>query len=121
MRGETAIITAAWEIYQRAGPRQLVLAGVLATSADRQRYQRAVGMAIRSVRLEAGEQVRSARLAGRYGLDRGVALRWHLQRHQQLAARLASAGLDEAVIATDDLGPRTVAQEVLAHFERDSA
>ena len=62
----------------------------------------------------------AARLARRYGSDRAEALRWHLQRHAALSRRLAESDRDEAMIATDRLGPSEVARQVLSHFGLDS-
>ncbi|PWJ52511.1 hypothetical protein SAMN06264364_1193 [Quadrisphaera granulorum] len=115
---EAENIAAVWAAYQRGGPRQLVLAGVIETAEDRARYERATGLAVRSVRLEADPGVREARLRRRYTSAQHAALQWHLARHETLAQRLRAADLDELVVQTDDLQPHVLAQEVLEHFTR---
>jgi len=114
---EAANLAAAWTTYRRAGPRQLVLSGVIATATDRERHERAFGLVVRSVRLEADPEVTASRLRSRYP-ERAAALAWHLDRYQQLARRLAAADSDELIIATDNLTPRAVAARVLHHFDR---
>jgi len=113
---EAANMAAAWSNYRRPGPRQLVVGGVIAAATDRERLERALGLVVRSVRLEADPDVTSSRLRSRYP-ERAAALAWHLDRYQQLARRLAAADSDELVIATDDLTPRAVAERVLHHFD----
>ena len=77
---------------------------------------RALDLPVRSVRLVAGSAVTVDRLRRRYTAHRGDALRWHLGRHEELAAGLARADLDELVVDTERLSPRAVAERVLRHF-----
>ena len=114
VRTEADALAAVWQHYRRVGPRQPVVAGVLASTADRERYERVFGLPVRSVRLVAGAAVTEARLRGRYPAQRERALAWHLQRHAELAERLARADLDELVLPTDGLTPWAVATAVLA-------
>lgn len=113
---EARNLAAVWTNYRSVGPRQLVVSGVIASAADRARYETAFGLSVRSVRLEAGRDVTQARLRGRYSPDQTAALTWHLERYADLGGRLADADLDELVIATDELSPREVAQQILDHF-----
>lgn len=111
---EARAMAATWAAYRTAGPRQLVVSGVLAERADLDRYREALGVDVRCVRLTASDAVVEARLRSRYDADRAAALDWHLTRFRGLAARQERAGLAEAVVATDGLAPREVARRVRA-------
>ncbi|MFD2340047.1 hypothetical protein FGG90_13815 [Clavibacter tessellarius] len=111
---EARAMAATWAAYRTAGPRQLVVSGVLAERADLDRYREALGVDVRCVRLTASDAVVEARLRSRYDADRAAALDWHLARFRDLAARQERAGLAEAVVATDGLAPREVARRVRA-------
>jgi hypothetical protein len=112
---EAANLSAVWSNYRRTGPRQPVVAGVLASQHDRQRYERAFGLPVRAVRLVAAADVTAARLRQRYSAEQDAALVWHLQRHTELALRLARADLDELVLDTSSRTARAVAEEVVDH------
>lgn len=114
---EAANMKAVCANYQRAATRQVVVAGVIADSSDRQRYQDCLGLDVRSVRLEASAEMTASRLRSRYSHDRAAALAWHLERSGELAGRLRAAHLDECVIETDHLTPRAVAVRVLKYFD----
>jgi hypothetical protein len=109
-------MAAVWKNYLRTGPRQLVVAGVIASERDRQRYERVFALPVRSVRLIAGITVAEARLRRRYSEQQTSALTWHLQRHGDLTQRLALDNRDELVIDTDELDPRSAAEEIVEHF-----
>lgn len=111
----TANMAAVWANYQKAGPRQLVISGVLLPT-DRLRYERALALPIRSIRLEAGPDITSRRLEGRYSAGRALALEWHLGRFHAVAELLGKADLDELVVSTDDRAPLSTATEILQHF-----
>ncbi|MFT7710779.1 hypothetical protein ACMT9Y_07445 [Clavibacter tessellarius] len=111
---EARAMAATWAAYRTAGPRQLVVCGVVAERADLDRYREALGVDVRCVRLTASDAVVEARLRSRYDADRAAALDWHLARFRDLAARQERAGLAEAVVATDGLAPREVARRVRA-------
>jgi len=111
---EARAMAATWAAYRTAGPRQLVVSGVVAERADLDRYREALGVDVRCVRLTASDAVVEARLRSRYDADRAAALDWHLARFRDLAARQERAGLAEAVVATDGLAPREVARRVRA-------
>lgn len=110
---EARNLAAVWANYRAAGPRQPFLAGVLRTPADRSRLSDAFWLSVWSVRLEAAPEVAEARLRGRYRAEQASTLDRHLERHLALARELAEADLDHAVIATDELTPAQVADEVL--------
>ncbi|WP_091412626.1 hypothetical protein [Friedmanniella luteola] len=114
VRTEAANLAAVWRNYRRTGPRQLVVAGVIADERDRQRYAAAFALPLRSVRLVTEPAVAEVRLRGRYRAQQDRALAWHLARHVQLARRLAENALDEHVVDTGGRGPRDVAEAVLA-------
>ncbi|GAA3082055.1 hypothetical protein JOF29_004637 [Kribbella aluminosa] len=109
-------IAAVWKAYRSVGPRQLVMCGVISTEAARDRYAAAVECPVRTVRLTADPGIVRKRLRGRYGASQAAALEWHLERCDEIAARLDAAALDEAVIDTSTLGPLEVAERVLRHF-----
>lgn len=105
-----------WSNYLRSGPRQLVVAGVIASNSDRERYERTFERPVRSVRLAASAAVTEARLQRRYTEHQSGSLTWHLERYADLAQRLDLTDLDEIVISADELTPRAVAEAVLDHF-----
>jgi len=105
-----------WANFQTAGPRRLVISGVIASTEDLQRYNDALGLTVRPVRLIASPTVTEARLKGRYTESQSAKYDWHAQRHRELSDRLAAADLDETIIDTDDRRPVEVAAAVLKHF-----
>jgi chloramphenicol 3-O-phosphotransferase len=109
-------IAAVWKCYQSVGPRQLVMCGVISTTAARERYAAAVERPIRMVRLTANPDITRQRLRGRYSASQRSALDWHLERCDDIAARLEAADLDELVIDTSTLTPQEVAEHTLRHF-----
>jgi chloramphenicol 3-O-phosphotransferase len=113
---EAENMAAVWGNYLRAGPRQLVVAGVIASSRDQQRYEDTFALPVRSVRLVASAASTEARLRRRYSEQQSGTLNWHLERHSNLADRLAAQDLDELVIDTDSMSPHEVAVRVLEHF-----
>lgn len=113
---EASNMAVVWRNYQREGPRQLVVSGVIANGHDRARYEAALGLPLRSVRLVADESEIEARLLRRYTPERGSSLKWHLDRYRELNSALFNADLDEATIQTSGSPPRQVALRVLAHF-----
>jgi hypothetical protein len=106
---EARAMAATWALFQEAGPRQLVVSGVVADRADLDRYRAALGIDVRCVLLTASPAVIEARLRSRYDEDRRGAQDWHLARHADLAARLRATDLHVAEIATDGRTPREVA------------
>lgn len=114
---EALNIAAVWDNYRRVGTRQPVISGVIATSADRTRYANAFGLPVRPVLLWASPETVKQRLSARYSEEQGAALRWHLDRHADLAERLRDSRQYETVIDTDGITPADAARAVLAHFE----
>ncbi|SBN61920.1 hypothetical protein GA0004736_0817 [Curtobacterium sp. 9128] len=114
---EAQNIAAVWASYRAAGPRQLVLSGVIASRTDLHRYEDAVGMPVRAIRLVAEPPTVETRLRRRYDADQDHALSWHLERYAELQERQARADLDEVVLATDCTTPAEVARAVVAHFD----
>ena len=113
---EAENLAAVWQNYRRTGPHQPVVAGVIAGERDRQRYEQVFALPIRAVRLVAGTAVTNTRLRRRYTEHQDRARIWHLQRHAELSERLAGNDLDELVIVTDELTPRSVAGLVVDYF-----
>lgn len=105
-----------WDNDRRTGPRQPVVAGVIASEQDRQRYERVFSLPVRSARLVAAAAVTEARLRRRYTRHQSPALTWHLERHLELSSQLARRNLDEVVIETDERDSRSVAERVASHF-----
>lgn len=113
---EAANMAAVWRNYRRTGPHQLVVAGVIASTTDRDRYEQVFDLPVRLVRLTAERAVTEARLRRRYTRHQQPALTWHLERHAALREQIARADLDELVIEADERDPRSVAVEVAEHF-----
>ncbi|GGK96931.1 putative ATP-binding protein involved in virulence [Curtobacterium luteum] len=114
---EARNIAAVWVNYKTAGPRQLIMSGVIANEADKHRYSEAVALPLRSVRLTAQRSTAEARLRARYDSSRQTELRWHVDRWEDLTQRLTAADLDEVAIATDRLDALSVARRIAQHFE----
>lgn len=112
---EARNIRAVWENYRAAGPRQVVVTGVLRNDADRRRYEQALGMELRSVRLEAGRAEVERRLARRYP-DRPDALRWHLENLDAPTSDDGDSAVDELVLSTEGVPPRETARAIVDHF-----
>lgn len=113
---EAQNMAAVWANYQTAGPRRLVISGVIASREDLDRYNDALQLTVRPVRLVASNSVTEARLKSRYTESQSATYEWHAQRHQELSDRLAATDLDETIIRTDALRPVEVAAAVLTHF-----
>ena len=113
---EAKNMAAVWTNYQTAGPRQLVISGVITSQQDLDRYNQALNLSVRPVRLVASPAVTRTRLHGRYTDTQAAKLEWHNSRHQELSRRLAEADLDEVIIQTDTMRPVDVAAAVLNHF-----
>ncbi|TCC43187.1 hypothetical protein [Kribbella sindirgiensis] len=109
-------IAAVWKCYRSVGPRQLVMCGVISSTVAWERYAAAVEQPVRLVRLTADGDVTRKRLRGRYSASQRAALEWHLERCDEIAARLEAADLDELVIDTSRIGPEEVAARTLRHF-----
>jgi hypothetical protein len=91
---EARNMAAVWANYRSAGPRQLVVSGVLTSHDDLDRYADALRMAVRPVRLVAAEATIRARLRQRYDPSRAAELDWHVERYAGVRDRQAEAALD---------------------------
>jgi len=103
-----------WANYERNGPRTPIVAGVIASDADRHRYEAIFERPLRVALLTASPVIAERRLRGRYDADRTAALDWHLPRHEELAGRLAAGPWDDVTVSTDNRTPAEVAAIVYA-------
>ncbi|MGO4452759.1 AAA family ATPase [Arthrobacter sp. RAF14] len=113
---EAENLRAVWHNYQRSGPKTPIIAGVIETVQDQERYEECFGVELFVVHLTASPEVAAERLRGRYPAARNHALNWHLDNHQALAARLGDESPHDAVIDTDDMTPERVASVVFGTF-----
>jgi thymidylate kinase len=116
---EAENMSAVWANYARTGARTPLVAGVIASDADRQRYEAVFGRRLRVVLLTASPAVAERRLRGRYDADRASTLDWHLARHEELAACLAAGQWNDVTVPTDDLRPAEVAAIIVARVAAD--
>lgn len=113
---EAKNMSVVWRNYRAAGPRRLVVSGVISDQEDLVRYETAFGLPVRSVRLTADDQCIEERLRRRYTPEQARSLDWHLTRFRALNHQLTDAGIDELVIDTSGRTPASVARLVLAHL-----
>lgn len=95
-----------------AGARHIVLAGVVETRADRERYQEALGVPLAVCRLRADLDVVRARLARRHAGD-AAHLPWFLGRSGELDAVLDAASVDDRTFDVTQAGVLDVATSVV--------
>lgn len=104
-------------VLRRRGYRHVVLAEVIERASDRELYERAFdGAELAVVRLEASQTTRLGRIRAR---ERDPWREWHVVRTVELAAILATAGVDDAVVVNEGVRSlREVAADVLraAHW-----
>ncbi|MFJ5988375.1 AAA family ATPase [Lentzea sp. NPDC092896] len=81
--------------YAKAGTQRLVLAGVVESRADRERYAEAVGGELKVCRLKADLSVIHERLVARHHDE--AELRWHLNRADELETLFASSSIEDFV------------------------
>lgn len=100
-----------WSTAAASGARHLVVAGVLESHRDRDRYEAALpGARLTVCRLRAPLDERRRRIARR---EFGPSLEWHLHRTGELEAILDAAGVDD--VEVENMGdPTAVAHAVLA-------
>lgn len=79
--------------YAKSGTHRLVLAGVVESRADRERYAEAVGGELEVCRLKADLSVIHERLLTRHHDE--AELRWHLNRADELATLFASSSIED--------------------------
>lgn len=99
--------------YLAAGASRLLLAGVVETRAARRRYEQAVPVPLRVVRLDVDLTVVRSRLARRHA-DDPAGLRWHLDRAGELDAILRAARVEDATVPASAGTLDQVAAAVLA-------
>lgn len=98
--------------FRRVGAQRLVLAGVIETVDERDRYEDAVGMPLSVVRLVVNLVSVRERLLRRHPAGEG--LDWHLHRSGELDAILDAADVDDVIIGVSDDEAAVVAERVLA-------
>ncbi|WP_420000662.1 hypothetical protein [Streptomyces boninensis] len=100
--------------YVAAGADRLLLAGVVESVADRDRYREALGMDLRVCRLRVALPEVRRRLRDRHQ-DDPDGLRWHLDRSGELDAILERAGVaDFTVDVTSESVPEVAARVLTA-------
>ncbi|GAB3575031.1 hypothetical protein GCM10027406_05960 [Leifsonia lichenia] len=110
---ELANLSAVAANHLAAGARILVLAGVIEDAAAVRHYEDAIGdLPLTVVRLTVDPDVGAARLRVRHR-DDAAGLAWHLHRHGELDAVLASAGIPGPTVDTTTASPRQVAETIL--------
>ncbi|WP_330273167.1 ATP/GTP-binding protein [Lentzea sp. NBC_00516] len=82
--------------YANAGASRLVLAGVVESQADRERYAEAVGGPLTVCRLKADLSVIHERLVARHHDE--AELRWHLNRADELETLFTSSSIEDFVM-----------------------
>ncbi|WP_434440134.1 hypothetical protein [Lentzea sp. E54] len=97
--------------YAEAGVHRLVLAGVVESRADRERYAEVIGAKLNVCRLKADLSVVHERLTRRHHDE--PRLRWHLNRADELEMLFTSTWIDDFVVAADQ-PVAEVAQDVIA-------
>lgn len=117
---EAANMRAVWSNYLATGARTPIVAGVIETAEDAERYEGVFGRPLRVVRLTASPHVAEARLRRRYDVDRCDALRWHLADQQRLAHAIAAFDGHALTVDTDDRTPAQVAAIVFAALRPDA-
>ena len=98
--------------FGAAGAQLVVVAGVIESREDAERFRRAVGGSASFVRLTADASVIERRLRARHRTD-PVGLAWHLARAPELTAILDSAGIEGEVFDTGADDVEAVAARVL--------
>lgn len=97
--------------YADAGVHRIVLAGVVESRADRERYAEVIGAKLNVCRLKADLSVVHARLARRHHAE--ADLRWHLNRAEELEMLFAASWIEDFVVSADQ-PVAEVAQDVIS-------
>lgn len=98
--------------YVDAGARTIVIAGVIQTDAQLQRYSAALGTTPHLVRIVAPAEAIERRLHARHGRSDASGLRWHLERAPELEIILDESDLPMEIV--DNIGtPLATAHAVL--------
>jgi predicted ABC-type ATPase len=98
--------------FGAAGAELVVVAGVIESQGDAERFREAVGGSATFVRLTADAAVIERRLRARHR-DDADGLAWHLARAAELTAILDAAGLEGEVVDTSGDDVDAVATRVL--------
>lgn len=103
-------LAAVWKNFHEAGATCLIVADVIESIADLDRFQSAVaGARILLVRLVASRATIADRLTER---ETGTSLEWHLCRADELAQQMHETGLEDVLVDTDGKCAREVANEI---------
>lgn len=98
--------------YLDAGAVRIVLAGVLETRAERNRYQQALEIPLSVCRLRVDLALVRTRLAQRHRGDE-AALDWYLDRAGELDIILEAARIEDFTVGVGDLSITVTAGEVI--------
>jgi adenylylsulfate kinase len=98
--------------YLDAGAVRIVLAGVLETRAERNRYQEALEIPLSVCRLRVDLALVRTRLAQRHTGDE-AALDWHLDRAGELDTILEAARIEDFTVGVGELSITVAAGEVI--------
>ncbi|MEY9850873.1 adenylylsulfate kinase [Leifsonia sp. EB41] len=109
---QLANVAALVENFGAAGAQLVIVAGVIESREDAERFQRAVGGSATFVRLTADATVIERRLRARHTEDPD-GLAWHLARAPELTAILDSAGIEGELVDTSADDVEVVAARVL--------
>lgn len=105
-------LAAVWANFQAAGAERLVLARVVESRDELDRYRAAVpGARIVVVRLRAPIETLQARVAAR---EHGLGRAWHLARAAELVAQMDRDAVEDVLIETDGQTLGEIAREALA-------
>lgn len=115
---EARNMRAVWLNYLEAGPRTPIVAGVIESREDADRYENVFDRTLRIVQLTASPDVAEQRLRNRYDADRAEALDWHLEHQRRLSVALAGADWHDLTVDTDHATPAEVAATVFAALGR---
>ena len=97
--------------YVAAGVHRVVLAGVVESRADRERYAEVIGAKLDVCRLKADLSVLHQRLVRRHHDE--ADLRWHLNRAEELEMLFAASWIEDFVVSADQ-PVAEVAQDVIS-------
>ena len=104
-------LAAIWTNYQEYGASRLVVADVIETREDLDRYRTAIpGADIFLARLRAPLETLAQRIRQR---ETGSSLEWHLERAPVLAALMDRNRLEDQLVETDSKPVMQVAEEIL--------
>ena len=105
-------LAAVWSNFRERGATSLVVADVIESRAELDRYRAAIpGADIFVVRLSASLHTLADRLKRR---ELGAGLAWHLQRAPELAAIMERNKVEDLLVATDGKTVTQIAEEILA-------